>query len=193
MKLSADRKKEILCDSYEALKLNAQKNDSSLAKVISQMAVIDLPLSFEMWKSLIKSNFGLFRSKDSFYISHGMLNEITHEVDEATAYQAVIDDITIRKYLYGESGGNIYGGTVIQYSIITNQLLIANELLDLAYRNKYKGRPFADILCDPIFHQGAIPRDQISDDAVQLLLSWIEKVEDREERARLNMEMLVHF
>ena len=193
MKLSSDRKKEILCDSYEILKQNTWQNDSSLAKIISQMSVIDLLLSFEMWKNLIKSNLGLFRSKDGYYISHGMLYQIKEAIGDVTTYQAIINDITIRRYLFGESGGDIPGSTVISYSILTNQLIVANELLDLAFRNQYKSCSFADVLCHPIFHEGAIPSEPISEDAVQLLLSWIEKIDDKEERARINMEMLVHF
>lgn len=193
MKISTDRKLQLLVNNFEALKEDAAENIRSLQNLLAQIGTIDLALGLDLWQNLIEANIGYAQSNRFGEATQLVLLSISNAVGDSHLYDEVLKREKLKKYLFFESGC-VYGQWLIHYAIITNQLIYANELLELSYRNKHRIHSFADVLCDDT-DRGAIPSDYepISDAAIELLEYWIEKVEDIKERARLTTKLLALF
>ena len=69
----------------------------------------------------------------------------------------------------------------------TDELQVADELLGLVYKNKYKNSSWYEVM-DQILEDA--DEMEISEDAYELLEMWCNKAKKKEERAKLSIKML---
>lgn len=69
MKISREKKHQILLDTFDLLKSNYEDNAVELRDVIGKMSKIDLDTSVQMWKYLIKSYPSVLHTTDDFAFS----------------------------------------------------------------------------------------------------------------------------
>ena len=100
----------------------------------------------------------------------------------------VAEDDELCNAIYSELGDmKLSPIHAIQFFVLVNAVYLADELLELTFKNKYRCNSFYEIL-DCIIPD--FPGEHITDEAFELLMKWIKKVEDPEEKAKLNLKML---
>ena len=185
MKISAEKKKQMLEDSFDLLKDNYKDNKVALHDIIEKMAKIDVNTAVSMWKYLIKEYPGVLHTEDDF--GWWMMYAIEKSVGEGKTARIVSEDDFLKKSVYGECGDLQSSPlSVIGLLISQNKLSIASELMNLIFLNKNKCNSLYDIL------DGVIPDsdEQITEEAFELLSEWIKMVPGKTERAKLNLRML---
>lgn len=185
MKISAEKKKEILLDTFETLKNNYNRNNGiALRDLIGAMSKIDLDLAVEMWKYLIKNNMDILHTTYDF--SFSIMFTFEESIGQEKMHRLVAEDSFLKNSIFHESGDLSHSPLwAINRFIKQNDLVLANELLELAITNKYKENSLYDIISD------AIPEgEEISEEAFELLSEWVGKIKNKEERAKLNLKML---
>lgn len=185
MKISTEKKKQLLLDSFDLLKGNYHENSRALQDIVEKMIKIDLDVAISMWKCLIKEN------PDALHSGYEFAFSIMYPLEEAIGIKRlaylVIDDEFLKTSIYGECGNLQYEPfEIITYFIEVGKLDIADELLKLAKSNPHDSHSLYDILDHVIPEKGA----KISEDAFDFITSWIEAVPSKEERAKLNLRML---
>lgn len=185
MKISAEKKKQVLLDSFDLLKSNYHENSRALRDIVKKMIKIDIDIAISMWKYLIRENPDVLHDDDSFAFS------IMYPLEEAIGIKRlaylVVDDNFLKMSIYGECGDLRYEPfEIITYFIEIGKLDVADELLKLAKSNPHDSHSLYDILDQVIPEKKA----KMSVEAFDFITSWIETVPSKEERAKLNLRML---
>ena len=185
MKISIEKKKQLLLDSFELLKDDYEENQSSLHDIVGKMAKIDTDISVSMWKYLIEKNPKVLHNEGDF--GYWFMDAIERAVGEEGIVKIVTADDFLKKSIYGGCGdldsNPLY---VIQWLILKDELSTASELMELVFSNKHKSNSLYHILDNIIPDED----EQITEEAFELLNSWIKKVRGKAERAKLNLKML---
>lgn len=185
MGLSNDKKKDMLLQSFNVLKSNIENHSDKIKEIIGKMSKLDLQTAIEMWEFVLGKGKNLIHDSSKAY---RLCGGIIYDLEQAIGKNAVMDIIEsngmIRKNVYGQSG-DICCSTYCSAKkfIEINNIELANEIITYFYENKYKSQTFAEILeqlCD--FNVDEI---KLSPDTVEMLLSWSEKLNDEEEKARI--------
>lgn len=185
MKISAEKKKRMLEDSFDLLKDDYKENRVALHDIIEKMAKVDVNIAVSMWKCLIKEYPGVLHTEDDF--GFWMMYAIEKGVGEGKTAKIVSEDEFLKKSVYGECGDlKLSPLGVVRLLVSQNKLNVASELMDLIFSNKNKCNSLYDIL------DGVIPDsdEQITEEAFELLSDWIKMVPGKIERAKLNLKML---
>lgn len=188
MKISPEKKKQMILDSFELLKNDYDENRVALWNAVGKMAKIDTEIAVTMWKYLIKDNPDALHTSDDF--SFSVMYSIEKAIGKDKTYRLVASDDFLKESIYKESGEleccPLYA---IGFFIETNELTTANELLELIVSNSYAKVSLYHVL-DQIIPDDPDEDERISDEAYNLLNGWIEKVSNKKERAKLNLKML---
>ena len=184
MKASAEKKKEILLDSFETLKKDFMTNGYTLADIIIKMSKIDIDTAIEMWVFLLKKYPNVVKSDDSYTLTGHIIYDISKKIGEETIGEIVLSNSFLKKNIFSLSSDD-YCLEIIKSKILNNDLNLANELLELFNLNTYKKVSWYSII-DTIIPEG----EEISEEAFELLTDWINKIKDKGERAKLNVKML---
>ena len=185
MKISAEKKKQLLLDSFDLLKENYTENRVALHDIIEKMAKIDIGMSIDMWKCLIKENPEVLHTTNDF--ASWLMFPIGEIIGDGNLAKIISEDDFLKTSIYGNCGDIRYDPLWILGLLISqNKLDIANELMDLILSNKNRCNSLYDIV------DGALPssNSQITEEAFELLRSWIEMIPGKTERAKLNLRML---
>jgi len=185
-RIAASQKEQFLLDTYDLLKVNYSANRWSLWDLIGQIAKINRDAAVLLWKELIAANPDVLHRSEDFGFS--IMYRMEEAIGREWAFRLVAEDDELRSAIYSELGdmklSPIYA---IQFFVLENAVYLADELLELTFKNKYRCNSFYEIL-DCIIPD--YPGEHITDEAFELLMKWIEKVEDPEEKAKLNLKML---
>lgn len=185
MKISAEKKKQLLLDSFDLLKDNYLENRVALHDIIEKMAKIDIKVSIDMWKCLIKENPEILHTTEDF--ASWIMFPIEEIIGAAKLAKIISEDDFLKTSIYGNCGDIKYDPLwILRLLISQNKLDVANELMNLILSNKNKRNSLYDVI------DGAIPssNDQITDEALELLTSWIEMIPEKTERTKLNLRIL---
>ena len=185
MKISAEKKKQMLMDSFELLKDNYDDNGRSLIDLIGKVAKLDLPAATEMWKYLVKNNRDVLHDGDDFAFS--IWYGIEKAVGQEAADKIVMEDDILKKSIYVECGDLTCNPLIaIKNKVLKGELSEADELLQLVYSNKHREQSMYEILDD------IIPEDdeELEEEGFDFLNEWIGKIRSKSERAKLNLKML---
>lgn len=185
-RIAASQKEQFLLDTYDLLKANYSANRWSLWDLIGQMAKINRDTAVLLWKELIAANPDVLHSSEDFGFS--IMYRMEEAIGREWAFRLVAEDDELRNAIYSELGDmKLSPIHAISFFVLVNAVYLADELLELTFKNKYRCNSFYEIL-DCIIPD--FPGEHITDEAFELLMKWIEKVEDPEEKAKLNLKML---
>ncbi len=186
MKMSKDQKKETLMSSFEMLKENCTENEEAIKKIISEMLKLDKNTAIEMWEYILKKNAHLIKSTYMYYLTEGIILYGSAVIGQVEIENIIIGSNILKKGIFKHAlafKGN--AAEIISNKIKQNELSIANELLELAYNNKYREWTFYNVLDSVIPYEGSITQE-----AFDLLTMWIEKINNKQEKAKLNLKMI---
>lgn len=190
--MSKEKKKEILLKNFEIIKNNYEKNSNAIADVVGKMFLIDIDMAVEMWIHLIKKYENEVKSYNSYSITCGIVYNGDNAIGESKMDEIILGYPELKRaffsLMYEDTA--LYDGRIIRNKIFANELIVANELLELLYNNPYREDSWYNIM------DNSMPwadRCEITTEAYELLEMWCDKVEDEEERAKLSIKMLEYF
>lgn len=185
-RIAVSKKEQFLLDTYDLLKVNYSANRWSLWDLIGQMAKINRDSAVSMWKELIAANPDVLHSSEDFGFS--IMYRMEEAIGREWIFRLVAEDDELRNAIYSELGDmKLSPIHAIQFYVLVNAVYLADDLLELTFQNKYRCNSFYEIL-DCIIPD--FSGEHITDEAFELLMKWIEKIEDPEEKAKLNLKML---
>lgn len=191
MKLSSEKKKDILIESFNVLKENYTKNDTHIQDIVGSMFSYDIETALEMWKYLLNANQHLVREYRQAY---GLTGKIVHAAAETIGFEKVgeiiVQNELLLRSVFRESADAIFGTTeIIKIYLYSNKLETANILLDHIYNNKYfRGYTFGEYL--EILINNLERSSQLTEEVINLLITWAEKIIDTDEKAKINVSLL---
>lgn len=187
--------KEIaLLQIYEILKENYEENDRRLADIVSELMYINQETAARLWIELFIDNLD-YAQGDGFclvtYIILGCRKNYWPLIS------CLLSDDVLSHYVFGECAD--CGGTssVIQRMVgMRNDYANADRFLSLMYQNKNKNCSFAEILEQSIpdgsinFGESPTYPQSISKEAFAMFLSWIEKLDNKKQKAQVYLKLL---
>lgn len=186
MKISVSKKKAFLQETFELLKEDYTSNGSAIKDIIGKMAKLDCDCAVGMWKYLIQAYPDVLHGFYDF--GYSIMNTLERAIDSETVYRLVVEDSFLKNAIFSELGDMQYSPIqAIRFYVFSGQTEIADELLALSYHNKYRRTSFFEIL-DGILNN--YYDERLGDDAFEMLMGWIEKVDGKQDRAKLNLAML---
>ena len=192
MKMSKEKKKEILLKNFEIIENNYEKNSEAISDIVRKMLLIDIDTAVDMWIHLIKKYEHEVKNHNSFYITGGISYYGGQDIGEAKMDKIILSTPELKNAYFSlmSEHTDVHCGSIIRNRISANDLIVANELLELLYNNPYRNDSWYDIMemSMPWAHEC-----QITTEAYDLLEIWCDKVEDEEERAKLSIKMLEYF
>ncbi len=182
MKMNNEKKKEILLKNFEIIKDNYDDNVSSLGEVIQKMLSLDEDVAIDIWKFILNKYKLRIRERGSYDIT----GRIIYQIGESRFESIITKSTEIKNALFTECYYTSMQAFFIRELITNNALQLADELLNLLYNNKYKEDTWYKIM------DYAMPRDDsdITSEAYELLEIWCDKVQNKEERAKLSIQTL---
>ncbi|MDY4654843.1 MAG: hypothetical protein SO386_01210 [Eubacteriales bacterium] len=189
MKISSEKKRETLMKNFEIIKDNYEDNGNSLSSVVSKMFKIDLDMGIDMWTYLLTKHEAKVKDDDSYCITGSIIYHLKETVGKERMCEIVLGNPVLKKCIFSYTGDSIeYAvGDIIQRKIETDELQVADELLNMVYKNKYRNSSWYEVMDDIL--DGA-DEMEISEEAYDLLESWCDRVKSKEERAKLSIKML---
>jgi len=186
MKVSKDKQKEILMSSFEILNGDYYENKQTIEEIIGKMFKLDIDIATQMWEYILTQNHQLLKSSDAYSLTEGIIYVAEKKIGEAEIANIVLSNNKIKDSVFKLSGDVAYNAIgIIRSKIENNELSIANELLEIVFANKYKEWSLYQVLDCVIPH-----KDEITQEAFDLLIMWIDKVRNKQEKAKLNVRML---
>lgn len=186
MKMSNERKKEVLLKNFEIINKNFSENGRSLREIVVKMFSIDIDTGIEMWKYLIKEYTNEIIYGDSWCLTGGIYFETSRIIGEGKMDSIVLNTPEFKQTIFSiASSVNLSANIIIRNIIDQNDTSLTNELLELLYNNQHREKNWYEIMDD------IIPsHENMSDEMYELLEMWCDKVENEEERAKLSIKML---
>lgn len=191
MNINKEKKKEILLKNFEIIKNNYAKNEIAISDVVVKMFGIDIDTAVEMWIYLIKKYEHEVKGYDSLSITGGISHYGGETIGKATMDEIILNTPELKNAFFSLMcrHTSIYDSDIIRRRISANDLITANELLELLFNNPYREDSWYRIMDDSMPWSDC----EITTEAYELLEMWCEKVEDEEERAKLAIKMLNYF
>lgn len=186
MKISSDKKKEMLLNSFDILKNNFRENSFELSKIIQQVASFNLETAVEMWKYLIKNNSEVLKGSDGDDLGPDIMYAISKSAGDEEVWRLVADDEFLKTAIYQECSCLMWQPLEgICFFIKNDELEKANELMQLVFTNKNNRNSIYQVI------DTVIPKSpKISDDAFGMIMEWIENVKNKQDKVKLNLRML---
>ena len=189
MKMSKEKRRETLLKNFEIIKDNYEDNRSSLSSVVTKMFKVDVDMAVDMWTYLLTKHSTSVKSEDSWAITGSIMYEGGKAIGKEKLSQIVLGNPVLKKAIFSYTCDDIHlvVDDIIRRKIETEELQVADELLDLVYKNKYKNSSWYEVM-DQILEDA--DEMEISEEAYALLETWCDKVKKKEERAKLSIKML---
>lgn len=205
MKKSNVDKETILLNSFEILKENIDKNRDKLAEIVVKVAKGNLDLSVEMWNYLIDHPDSNLKS-EGFRFTWNLMSDLENKIGEEKVHNILKDNQNILEACYGKSD-SIYDYGIFKM-IKFNQVEMANRALELLNSNRYKEESFASYIediCEAFVAEFEDINDfdedwgdkeehdqrvALASEASAVLLKWVKTINDREQKARLNVTLI---
>lgn len=189
--MSSQKKKDILLNAFNVLKYNYQDNYMELCNIVTKMSAIDLDTTLELWRILLKDHNSYLA--DSFRVSHlsglTMIYGISENIGLGKVIELLKNNKDIMNACFKESVEIYY--YIITTAIKTNELLFVNECLEMISNNHLKRNEFGEILYSILYSISLYPYQlSLSNKAVEMLLHWIQKIDDPEIRAKIDIALL---
>ena len=102
MKISAEKKKQLLLDSFDLLKEKYTENRVALHDIIEKMAKIDIGMSIDMWKCLIKENPEVLHTTNDF--ASWLMFPIGEIIGDGKLAKIISEDDFLKTSIYGNCG-----------------------------------------------------------------------------------------
>lgn len=192
MAISKERKKELLLESFEVLKTDPASNSGKLKEIISKISKLDIDLAKEMWEYIAKFNKKIIRNNR---LAYDFCGGIIYGIDNATStnqlHEILRESKVIRESVYKESG-DICCSTYysVQEFVKANETQLSDEMIGYIYNNKYKSQTFEEVF-EAITN---ISSDvDLDEDTVEMLLSWVEKIKNKQARAAIMVNLSEHM
>ena len=187
MKISNEKKKEILLKNFEIIKDNYVDNRSTLSDAVVKMFKIDIDTAVDMWSYLLTKHSSHIKGRDSWCLTGSVVYEGGKVLGKAKMGEIILCNPVLKKAIFSQTCHDIYivVDDIIRIKIETNDLQEADELLSMVYKNKYRDSSWYKIM-DEIVREDM----EITEEAYDLLDMWCDKVESKEERAKLSIKML---
>lgn len=191
MTLNNEKKQEILLQSFNVLKKNIQYNSDSLKDLILKMSAMDVNTALEMWKYILENYQEIGEeSNETYFLTAFLKNSLGAKIGYSKVIKFIMEDQVVRNKLYYESAQ--VDENLPAYFIDGNLLDKANEIFELVYSNKNIRRgsyPFGTYLLRVLeFHC-----KNITEDKMDFILSWVDKVPTEEARAKLHVFLLEYM
>ena len=182
MQMNDEKKKEILLKNFELIKDNYEDNVEALGLVVQKMLPLDEDTGIEIWAFLLRK----YKSRIKESGSYDITGQIIYQIGNSRTESIIIQSPIIKEALFSHSYYVSMQSFFIADLITKNELQLADELLELLYNNTYKEDTWYEIM------DHAMPRydSKITSEAYELLEIWCDKVQNKEERAKLSIQML---
>jgi hypothetical protein len=183
------RKKDILLNSFNVLNIDLNNNSMELSGIIEKMAKIDLDTACEMWRYVLDQGDikGLEDINVAFAFGWGTSIGLANAVGNETVANIIISDSFIKRKLYNECYSP--DKKIIAHLIDTNRLEEVNNILEMVYTN-----PYADDYEDPfgeyLNYVISVECENINKLSAELILSWMERVDSEECKAKIQLELI---
>ena len=194
-------KKQVLIESFEIIKDCGSSKRKALTRCISNMEEYDGDIAMNMWQYILQSNIEELHYDDSFVSD--LLREFRDKIKNS--FESFWEGITIRltpliikndillDIIFGQTKncGNIYETPYCIAGIILNDRPdIVYRVIDLMNNNPYieEECSISQLLCeayDIILNN--ITNQEISNATKEALLSGIQLLKDKKERAECNI------
>lgn len=189
MKMTNDKKKELLLKNFDIIKDDCQGNSESLGSAIQKMFKIDKQTAIDMWEYLVSANESFVRAEYSFRITAGLVKGLYQNYGKAQVAPVIVKSRILKNALFSQSY-EVYGQVdLATYYISTKKLQIVDELLNLLYENSYKEYSWYEVM-DRMMCEISYDDIEISAEAYELLETWCDKVKNEKERAKLSIKMM---
>lgn len=190
MKMSKDKKKEILLKNFEIIKEDYENNQVSIAKVVSEMFAIDTLMAIDMWVYLLNTHGEYVKGEDSYFLTGGIAYDGSNKIGDVKMDKIIIENPIIRSAMFAHTCDGIHDtvGEIIGRRISANDLQTADELLQMVYENPYKNSDWYSVM-DRVL-DGV---DVLTENGYELLEMWCEKADTKTERAKLSVRMLEYI
>ena len=190
MKMSKDKKKEILLKNFEIIKEDYENNQVSIAKVVSEMFGIDETMAIDMWEYLLNTHGEYVKSDDSYFLTGSIAYNGSEKIGDIKMDKIVIENPIIKTAMFARTCDGIHDavGEIIGRRISANDLQTADELLQMVYENPYKNSDWYSIM-DRVL-DGV---DVLTENGYELLEMWCEKADTKTERAKLSVRMMEYI
>ena len=193
MAFSNERKKEILLQSFNVLKKNIYENASDLESLIEKIADLDFNMALEMWKFILE-NYNRYDQyyNETYYITGGIISNLSGKFGIDKLSKFILEDQLVRNKLYNVSAN--VDDQVVAYLIDGNQLDKANDLLELIHSNVNFLRAEDEDRFGKYLHSlFYLECKNITEDKMDFIFSWVEKVPSEEGRAKLHVLLLEYM
>jgi hypothetical protein len=196
MKLTSDKKVEMLLDSFNVLKDNIKENAPQLGDILDICLIHNKDLATEIWENLINSNVNLFaKGKDSYKLTTDILFKVFcttgDHVSEDDFCDIIYSSTVIRNAIFKSAVYLTCFDRVVSHFIRTSELNKANELLMCVSTNMNKESSFESHLADVMLQlSNSNCYNPISSDAIELLTHWIDTIKDKTNKAKFRHRKL---
>lgn len=187
-----DRNKtlDLLLKSFDVLKDDFGKNGRSLAELIGKTSKIDKSIAEEMWCYLLKKHKS--HLSIHFTLTGIIYFYVQQKIGVNEAINLVINNKTIKESWFLNSAiDDIYTGSIV-YNILNWRLLEEfNEIFELIDKNKVK-RTTTGIILERAINVLQENNDTCPPDIVEIILKWVDRVDNIQDKARLQV-ILIDF
>lgn len=189
MNMNKEKKKEILLKNFEIIKNNFQKNHYAIGETVCKMFGVDENLAIDLWIFLLNMYREELKGENSYSLTGHITYEGSKIIGEKSMHNIILNTPEIRQALFSYSRDDSDCESIIVDKIISNELGLANELLELLYNNKFKEQSWGNIIdwCLVILKENT---DTISEEGFELLNMWCEKIDDEEQRAGIIIKLM---
>jgi len=198
-------KEAILIESFDILKENIEKNNSKLMDIVGKTSGMNLDLSVEMWKYIIRNAQSLIK-QDGYLYTSGVI----YHIEQKSGIQSIIEVLKNEEAIFEacfELSSDIYI-SVISDMFKFGESELADRALELVKSNRNKEESFASYLeeiCEYFVDEfediqsfdedwdDQEEHDQkvvVANEASAVLLKWVKTIKDNEQKARLNVTLI---
>jgi hypothetical protein len=191
MKISKEKKKEILLVSFNVLKNDYNSNSSKLQEIINKMLPVDIDTAVEMWIYLLNNYKHYIKdSIEAYGLTEGIIFSASQSIGYIKIGEIIVNNDLFKQIVFRQSACVSYNTMfIIRNYILSNDLIIANELLELVYKNKNSKEHSFGGYIENLF-TCFDPDSSITEEAFSLLQAWIDKIKNEEENAKANVGLL---
>lgn len=190
MAISSDKKRDLLLQSFDVLKNNLDDNSDKIKEIIGKMAKIDPSISVEMWTFSLDNGESLVRD-DPYSLCGGTIYELEENIGKTAVVEILKENSFLTDVVFGKSG-DICTSTIVAItdSMQNGEIELSERMLNLVYKNRNKEQSFGEILEEICEYAFLEDDEDMHVEIVPLLMSWSEKVTDKERKARITVNLL---
>lgn len=156
------------------------------------MFVLDENIAIDMWTYLLNRYESEVKGDNSYGLTGWIMVVLGEKIGDKKISDIILNNAIMKKSFFSLQckATDITAKYIISPKISSNELHEADELLHLLYNNKYRSDNWYKIMDATIPNK----RDgEITPEAYELLEIWCDKVDNKNNRAKLSIRLLDHF